>query len=96
MNQDLQEFTTETTKENNKPQPKMTERKLLTAYTKAETKLKQIETQGKLKVKELENLNRLKEKELEKLRADYKAQQSKIIELEKQFKEITGKELKGF
>lgn len=85
MNQDLQEFTTETTKENNKPQPKMTERKLLTAYTTAETKLKQIETQGKLKVKELE-----------KLRADYKAQQSKIIELEKQFKEITGKELKGF
>ena len=85
MNQDLQEFTTETTKENNKPQPKMTERKLLTAYTKAETKLKNIETQGKLKAKELE-----------KLRADYKAQQSKIIELEKQFKELTGKELKGF
>ena len=66
-------------------QKKLTQRQLINKYNQAEKKAREIEIKGKEKAKELE-----------KLRADYKAQKQKMLDLETQHKELFGTDLKGF
>ena len=66
-------------------QKKLTQRQLINKYNQVEKKAREIEIKGKEKAKELE-----------KLRADYKAQKQKMLDLETQHKELFGTDLKGF
>ena len=66
-------------------QKQLTQRQLINKYNQAEKKAREIQIKGIEKAKELE-----------KLRADYKAQKQKMLDLETQHKELFGTDLKGF